>query len=357
MQIALGVDGHKTTHTLVAVDALGREQGELMIRHDQSGYQQAYQWAGQLGEKRIWGIENSGHLARGLAQYLLLQGESVREVSPHLTGRQRNRSRDRSQSDSHDALAVARVVLQEEKNLPIVTREDETTQVKLLDEHRDNLVHERTRLLNQLHGHLTALDPHYKEHLGDLKCSQRARRYCQCYPLSPDDPLAHLRGQMVRQLATLMGHLDEHIAALEAQLGPLVKQIAPCLLSITGISILNAAKLIAHVRHIEQFASAAALAHYAGAAPLQKGSAGNYYHRVNPRGDRQLNAVFHRIAKVQSRWDPLAQAYLRKKKAEGKTGKHAFRCLKRKMVDIVYAVWKSGEPYQAPVEHVAAAAG
>ena len=49
---------------------------------------------------------------------------------------------------------------------------------------------------------------------------------------------------------------------------------------------------------------------------------------------------------VQSRYNPLAQAYLRKKKAEGKTPKHAFRCLKRRMVDIVHAVWKGGQTHQ-----------
>ena len=151
MRIVLGVDGHKKTHTLVAADALGRPVAELTVSHDRSGYQQAYEWACQQGEERIWGIENSGYLARGLAQHLLALGESVVEVSPHLTGKQRNRSRDRSKSDSHDALAAARIVLQEEQKLPRVTVEDETTQVKLLDEHRDNLVRERTRLLE--HGY------------------------------------------------------------------------------------------------------------------------------------------------------------------------------------------------------------
>ena len=100
--------------------------------------------------------------------------------------------------------------------------------------------------------------------------------------------------------------------------------------------------------HIEYFSSAAALANYAGIAPLRTGTAGNYAHRVNARGDRQLNAVFHRIGQVQSRCNPLAQAYLEKKKAEGKTPKQAFRCLKRRLVDIVFAVWKSGQEYQPP---------
>ena len=128
---------------------------------------------------------------------------------------------------------------------------------------------------------------------------------------------------------------------------------APALLSIMGIHLVSAAHLIAYVGDIAHVSSAAGLARYCGIAPVLSGSADNHYHRVNPKGHRRLNAVFHQIAKTQSAWHPLARAYLMKKKAEGKTSKHAFRCLKRRMVDIVYAVWKSGKPYQTPVNRLA----
>ena len=138
------------------------------------------------------------------------------------------------------------------------------------------------------------------------------------------------------------------IAQMEREIRLLVEQIAPVLLSVTGIAWLHAAHLIAYVGPIQQVRSAAALAHYAATAPIRCGTAGRYYHRLDHRGHRRLNGVFHRIALVQARFNPLAKAYLEKKKAEGKTSKQAFRCLKRRMVDIVYAVWKSGQAYQLP---------
>ena len=168
--------------------------------------------------------------------------------------------------------------------------------------------------------------------------------------------MGEVRVTIIRQLARLILDLHQAIDPLEQRIASLVDVIAPCLLSIQGIKQLNAAELIAHVGDIQGIASAASLARYAGIAPILSGSAGNYYHRVNYQGDRQLNAVFHRIAQVQSRHNPLAQAYLARKRAEGKTSKHAFRCLKRRMVDIVYAVWKSGKPYQEPVSEVSEAA-
>ncbi|NKB66380.1 MAG: IS110 family transposase [Candidatus Latescibacteria bacterium] len=348
MPITLGVDGHKQQHTIVALNAVGQPLDERTIPNTSAGYQQAFDWACQLDEIRTWGVENSGHLSRGFAQFLVAQHERVFEVSPNLTSRQRRRSKASTKSDSHDALAVGRIALQEGDKLPVVPLEDETMQVKLLVEHRDNLVREQTRLINQLHRHLMDVDPQYKQHIGEVN-RMRTLRTCQSYPLDENDPIQQVRGQLIQQLATLILQLKQPIKALEAQLKTLVQSIAPTLGTILGINTLNAAQLIGQVGRIEQVASAAALAQYAGLAPIRHGSAGPYYHRVNPRGDRQLKTVFHLIAQTQSRCSPHAQAYLAKKKAEGKTPKHAFRCLKRRMVDIVYAVWKKGQPYQAPV--------
>lgn len=355
MKILLGVDAHKHTHTVVATDTAGRRLGQVTIPNTPQGYHQAYAWACRPAQERGWGIENSGHFAAPFAQYLLTQGDAVAAVSPHLTARQRRRACDAAKSDALDALAVARLLLQEDLCLPPVRGADQTQQVKLLIQHRDQVVGERTRLLNQLHAHLTQMDAPYTQKLGPLNTSA-ALHHCEHYPLPTEDPLGAVRARLIQQLASLVVPLNTPIDALEQQRQPLVEPEAPALLSIQGISYLNAAQLIGRVGPLERRSSAAGLARYAGLAPLQWGRAGNTYHRVDACGNRQLNAVFHRIAQVQSRHNPLAQAYLAKKKAEGKTPKHAFRCLKRRMVDIVYAVWKSGKPYEAPTEQVTEAA-
>ncbi len=213
MKIVLGVDGHKQSHTVVAIDPVGRRLDQLTFTNDPAGHAQAYAWACGLGTERTWGVENSGHLAHAFAQYVLSQGEKVLEVSPHLTGRQRRRSRDASKSDPNDGLAVARVILQEGAALPAVASDDETTQIKVLVEQRDNRVAQRTRLLNQLHGQWTEVDPHYKERLGPLDAPKTLKR-CQGWPLPKADPLKEIRITLIRQLARLIRQLNEHIAQL-----------------------------------------------------------------------------------------------------------------------------------------------
>jgi len=113
--------------------------------------------------------ENSGSLGKGFAQSLLVQGEgAVHEVSPHRTAQYRRRGRTQDKTDETDALAIARLLLSEGDTLPEVQRDDLSTELRLLSDHRDNLLAEKTRLINQLHGQMLQVDPSYKEKSGRL---------------------------------------------------------------------------------------------------------------------------------------------------------------------------------------------
>jgi transposase len=65
------------------------------------------------------------------------------------------------------------------------------------------------------------------------------------------------------------------------------------------------------------------------------------------RNNRQLNTAMYLLAFNQLRWNAKAKAYFEKKIAEGKTKRHALRCLMRINANIVYGMLKSGEPYRA----------
>jgi transposase len=93
------------------------------------------------------------------------------------------------------------------------------------------------------------------------------------------------------------------------------------------------------------------LAHFAGCAPIPASSGATQRWRFDRHGNRQLNAAFYRIALTQSRVHPGARAYLAKKRAEGKSGTEAFRCLKRLLVRVVWTTLRSsGEQGVAVVQ-------
>ena len=79
--------------------------------------------------------------------------------------------------------------------------------------------------------------------------------------------------------------------------------------------------------------------HYArhnGTAPLEASSGPKSRHRLNPRGDRQLNHALHTAALTQIAHDTPGRVYYERKQAEGKTPKEALRALKRRISDVVY---------------------
>ena len=73
----IGVDTHKQTHVFVAIDADGRTSGSRTLANTPEGWATALRWAQEQQQQRRWGIENSGSLGKGFAQFLLAQGANL----------------------------------------------------------------------------------------------------------------------------------------------------------------------------------------------------------------------------------------------------------------------------------------
>ena len=342
----LGVDTHKRTHVMVALDEQGRVQGTRSITNSAEGWSAAWQWACERAAVRCWGIENSGSWGKGFAQFLLAQGETdVREVRPHRTAQYRRRGRTQDKTDQADALAIARVLLAEGEELPHVAVDDQSTELRVLSDHRDNLVVERTRLVNQLHAQMLQLDPEYKAKSGPLAAA-RGMHYCREFTLPGASPLVQTRLLVVHQLADQLLRLHEDIATVTAELSARVRATGTPLLDLRGVGEVTAARLIGEVGVTPRLGSAAALAAFSGTAPIALSSGGRGGHRLNRGGNRRLNSTIHIIALGQRRAEPRAQAYYEKKRAEGKTEREAMRCLKRRLVDVLYrTMCQSGQEH------------
>ena len=70
-----------------------------------------------------------------------------------------------------------------------------------------------------------------------------------------------------------------------------------------GAGPVVASIVIGHVVDVTRFASRHHFASYAGAAPIEASSGPKKRHRLNPRGNRQLNHALHIIAIAQIRHD------------------------------------------------------
>jgi transposase len=344
----IGVDTHKKRHVLVALDARGQTCGTHSVANTPAGWTAALRWARDRDATCVWGIENSGSLGKGFAQFLLGSGEAaVHEIVPHRTAQYRKRGRNQDKTDYTDALAMARLLQAESEHLPRVERDDLSTELRLLSDHRDNLVAERTRLVNQLHAQMLQIDPCYAEHSGALT-SRTGIRYCHALDLPHADGVVRTRLLIVRQLTAQLLRLWEEIETVETAIAARVRETGTPLLDVCGIGMIAAARLIGELGCTPRIRSAAALAALAGIAPVAVSSGGRNGHRLNRGGNRRLNRTFHMIAVCQLRHEPLAQAYYAKKRAEGKTARSALRCLKRRLVDVIYRLLRDQERATAP---------
>jgi transposase len=337
--VILGIDAHKRTHTVVAVDEHGRKLGQRTVGTTTADHLELLVWASGFGAERCWAVEDCRHLSRRLERDLLGAGQQVVRVPPKLMANARTAARSYGKSDPIDALAVARAALRE-PDLPVARLDGPARELRLLVDHRDHLVAERTRIINRLRWHLHELDPTLA--LPARSLSRAPARHLAAIEtflsrLSGLDGDANpIVAGLAGQLVTRVRELNTQIDQLEQDLVPRVRRLAPSLLALCGCGVLTAAKLVGETADVRRFRSKDAYARHNGSAPLPVWSANKQRHRLSRTGNRQLNLALHRIALTQARHHPDAQRYLARRRAGGNTPTEAIRALKRRLSDVVY---------------------
>jgi len=329
--ITLGIDAHKRTHTVVAVDPLGRQLGtKTTAATTTADHLAIIQWADQFGAERCWAVEDCRHLSRQLERDMLAAGERIVRVPPKLMAHSRDSARTYGKSDPIDALAVARAALRE-PDLPTAHLDDAARELRLLVVHREDLVAERTRHINRLRWHLHEIDPTWDPDLRALTTLKHqniaARRLA-----SLDTVIARIAADLVERIRQLTSNINE----LRAELEHRTETAAPNLRRIHGIGPLASAKLIGEVAGIGRFRSRHAFARHNGTAPTPVWSGNNDRHRLSRVGNRQLNAAIHRAALTQARSHADAVTFLNRRAEQGATRKEAIRSLKRRLSDVIY---------------------
>jgi transposase len=333
MKVLIGVDPHKTS---LAVAAIDEATSELLERasfpQDRTGLRALERLAKRFPERR-WAVENAGGLGRHLAVRLAGSGESVVDVPPKLSARVRVLSTGNARkNDGVDALATAMAASRNER-LAAVDAEAASETMRLLSERREDLVAERTRSLNRLHALLRDLLPGGVA--GKLSAERAARILRGIRP--KEGASARLRRQLASEVLRDVRTLDNKIADLDERIEAEVQASGTTLTEIFGIGPILAARIIGTVGDVMRFPTKAHFASYSGTSPLEASSREVVRHRLSMAGNRHLNYALHMVAVCQARRsDARGGGYYRKKIAEGKSRKEALRCLKRRISDAVF---------------------
>lgn len=338
LRIVAGVDCHKSSHTVVFLNAVGELCGQLTFSTSESGYQSALDLAVQLG-CREWGLEGSGCYGYALAVFAAAEDALVFDVPGLLTQRHRKHSTHRGKSDVNDARAIAEVVLREPDRLATFSVAVTQRALRLRYDQRDRLVRERTKAANRLRG--AALLIGISKLPADITATRTASEIAASVLALRSSATANIA------LAAVLDELDDacetirllnaKIRATEQHIRPLVRRVAPDLLAVHGISEVSAAGIIGHAGDISNCRNASAFASKCGVAPVDCSSGRSSTVRLNVGGDRQLNRLLHVAAMSQVRCASHAgRQYYDRKRTEGKTHLAAMRCLKRTLATVVF---------------------
>ncbi|MCA1680834.1 MAG: IS110 family transposase [Actinobacteria bacterium] len=338
MTLVIGVDPHKQTHTAVAVRCgSGELVDELTTAARPSGHGELVAWAQAIDRDRVWALEDVRRVSRGLERFLLEAGERVLRVPPKLMAGARKGARTFGKSDSIDALAIARAALAYPE-LPIALQDEPAREIRLLIDHREALVRQRSEAQDRLRWLLHDLDPDLRIPAGALDRKVWLDRVARRLARREQSVAVRIARDLVRRCRELTRDVNE----LEREVALRVAEYAPQLLELKGCGALIAGKIIGETAGITRFRSDAQFARLTGVAPLDASSGQQRRHRLSRHGNRQLNSALHKIAIVQGRWDPRARAYLQRKQAAGKSRLEALRALKRHLARIVFRLLRQG---------------
>lgn len=300
MQV-VGLDPHPNEHVAAVLDPTGKALASHSFANTPQGLEAFLHWIAPFSPFRL-AVEGPSQpffaswLATIVAEDIPIIPISTQEVSLL------RRSRARGKRDTLDASLIAQVLLSS-PDLPQLNLPSWLRPLQELSRTRKALVE-------------------------DLK-AYKMRLQSRQHP-SVKAALTHV-----------VETLNEEVKCLEKEIKRMVQQIAPELLAVCGVGPVLAGTLLAEGSDIGRFPREDSFASYCGAAPIPWESGIGKRVRVNPGGNRRLNAALHLIALTRLRVEVRTRRFWERKIAEGKTKREVLRILKTYLAREIYHVLKS----------------
>jgi transposase len=342
----VGIDPHKHTLSACVLDERG---GVVAVGHFNAsgqGHRALESWAMNFGPVATWGIEGASGLGRHTAMFLTTRGHDVRDVCPNRT-HQRGRGRHQGKVDRLDAERIAQET-QSSPRLPLAFKRagdgagpDETLElISLWHKARCSITKLRVQLLGEVEALLNALPEELRQ---ELPVTPRIRPRLAALMArdrtGPFDAGTALRLRLLEHHAAVIADLVEQDKEAARELRFLIEQHGSTLAELPGLGPRAVAELLVEVGDPRRFTEGG-FARFNGTAPIPassgEASGDPVRHRLNPGGNRRVNAAIHRMAMVQLRINPRARQVVIDARRRGHTKREAMRVLKRHLSNVIY---------------------
>ena len=310
----VGIDVSKQHLDVVLLWADGREIYQRMA-NTPNGQDGLWRWLEQqTSTDAAVCMEATGRYGEGVAHYLYQHGCRVSIVNPTPVKHFAAALMKRHKTDKSDAYVLARYQAQMQ---PLTWQPPDLTQSHLQDlkRLRDDLQTDRTRVQNRLEG---------------LRAGSPARHYL-------DDQLQHLQQQLAQVEDELQKLLQDN-PPLEAQ--------CQLLMTIKGIGRISALQLLAELPDLSLFDCADQLVAYAGLCPHQHQSGKQKaISWLSKQGNARIRNALYFPALSAKLHNPHLRPFAERLAAAGKAKMTVVAAVMRKLLVLVYAILKSGRPY------------
>ena len=352
VEVVIGVDTHKHTHTAAVLDArTGAVLDRATVTADPDGYTELVTLAERYSGLRAWALEGSGGYGAGLARHLADRQELVVELDRPV----RPARRAGAKSDPIDAERAARDALSRTKLAQPKTGAERAA-LQMHTTARRAAVEAAADAQLQLHALVVTAPETIRARFRGrstramIAVADRLRPQASSAARggTPADAevLAALR--VLRALAARIRFLESEASAHEKAILALVRSWRPDLLALRGVGPIVAATVLTAWSHPGRCRDDAAFAMLAGAAPIPASSGKTVRYRLNRSGDRQLNRALHTIALTRLKHDPDTRAYADRRRAQGKTDREIKRYLKRYIARQLYRRLEAPSPLDEP---------
>jgi Transposase and inactivated derivatives len=310
-------------------------KGSRKFGNNLRGWKSLQAWIGRFRKDAevplVLVVEATGVYYEGFAYHFKAQGHTLHVVLPNKSKHFAKSLNVKTKNDAVDAALLSRMGL--ERCLPVWKGTTPIMQkIKQLSRQRAALQQMRTRVSNQLHAHTHGHAP---------------------------------QKGIVQGMHQHLKFLDKQIKSLEDELirsaanDPELQQKLDNICTIKGIGMMTALTVVAETNGFDLIENKAQLVSYAGydVVENQSGSSLNGKARISKKGNRQIRSALYFPALSAAKHEPkLQNIYQRILEKNPKVKMIGAVAVQRKLLVLIYTLYKKNEPYDPNFENFRKAA-
>ena len=387
--VCIGIDVAKDKHDCFILSSEGEVLADVFtIPNSMKGFQflleKIYSCVSPQDSIKV-GLEATGHYSYNLLGFLLDCGLATYVLNPlHTNLYRKSLSLRKTKTDRVDARTIAAMLLSDVGLKPYTNIAYHNEELKSLTRYRFDKVRERAKLKQSVSRLVCILFPELEKLVPSLHLKSvyalleefpgakqiAAANLTRLKSLLAEESKGHYglnvaatirdvarasigsvmpaKSLELRHTIRLIRELDTEIEDIERSIQSFMDELNSPITTIPGLGFRMAAMILAEVGDFSRFDSPDKILAYAGLSPstYQSGQLNNCYAHMEKRGSRYLRYAIFNATKYVCLWDPTFAAYLAKKRSEGKHYNVAISHAAKKLVRLIYAMERSGLPYQ-----------